>query len=130
MGNNLTVMGVHEDKLEGLLRLMDDDNSGTLDSNEFVKEFTRMRTLVLRTEIFYLVKYVENIQSTLSRQEAMIQSLGETVANQKMHGRHNVSLSSTQSSSVSSANAPALPPGILITDLRDHPSRISHDSPS
>merc|ERR1712048_265589 len=48
-----------------------------LDANEFVTQFSRMRTLVLRTEIFYLVKYAEKMQATLARQEAAIQSIQE-----------------------------------------------------
>lgn len=113
--NNLTVMGVHEDNLEGLLKLIDEDRSGTLDSTEFVKQFTRMRTLVLRTEVFYLVKYVENIQSTLHRQEAMIHSLEETLTKQRIDGLN------------ISATASADSPESLIANLFEKPNTTASE---
>merc|ERR1712060_171387 len=64
--NHLTIMGVSEKDMDGLLKLMDTDGNGTLDNDEFIEQFTQMRTLIVKTTVFYLLKYVENIRASLT----------------------------------------------------------------
>eukprot|EP00973_Karenia_brevis_P004286 587763-Karenia_brevis.AAC.1 len=43
--HHLRIMGVQEEDVDNLLRFADDDGSGTLECDEFIAQFTSMRTL-------------------------------------------------------------------------------------
>jgi len=76
---NLLVMGVEEDDLAGLLRLLDTDGSGTLNYIEFTEQLAAMRNLVVKTNVYYIVKYVESIMDVIRKQQAQVDSIVETL---------------------------------------------------
>jgi len=87
--NHLTIMGVSEKDMDGLLKLMDTDGNGTLDNDEFIEQFTQMRTLIVKTTIFYLLKYVESIRASMSEQGETMENLLEEVTEFKRAFRSN-----------------------------------------
>eukprot|EP00928_Gymnodinium_smaydae_P003417 TRINITY_DN11228_c0_g2_i1.p1 TRINITY_DN11228_c0_g2~~TRINITY_DN11228_c0_g2_i1.p1 ORF type:complete len:600 (+),score=58.33 TRINITY_DN11228_c0_g2_i1:48-1847(+) len=71
----LVVMGVHDEELECLLELMAKDGDGVLANSEFVDQFTQMRTLIVKTQVFYLVKYVKQMHAELREHSEILKSL-------------------------------------------------------
>lgn len=71
----LSIMGVSEKHVSGLLKLMDRDGSGTLDYMEFVEEFTHMRSHVVKTTVYYLHKYVEDIHEMVAAQKGTMDTM-------------------------------------------------------
>merc|ERR1712048_48386 len=74
------MMGVSVKDLDGLLQLMDKDGNGILDGDEFIEEFTQMRTLIVQTTCYYLLKYVENIQRVVEEQSLKVDDLHKQVS--------------------------------------------------
>eukprot|EP00928_Gymnodinium_smaydae_P043695 TRINITY_DN29230_c0_g2_i1.p1 TRINITY_DN29230_c0_g2~~TRINITY_DN29230_c0_g2_i1.p1 ORF type:complete len:653 (-),score=71.16 TRINITY_DN29230_c0_g2_i1:224-2182(-) len=60
----LLVMGVEEQEIEGLFDIMDEDGNGSLDFGEFIRQFYEMRTHVVKTSVYYVLKYVQKLTSS------------------------------------------------------------------
>jgi len=59
---HLLIMGIREQDMAGLLKVMDIDGSGHLDREEFIEQFTRMRTGVVNTTLYYILRNVQDIE--------------------------------------------------------------------
>merc|ERR1712166_1617008 len=57
----LCSMGVDEHKVEGLFKLMGHTGGSNLNYEDFIEQFSNMRTHVVKTSLFYVLKYVESI---------------------------------------------------------------------
>lgn len=78
--HHLTIMGVREQDMDQLLEIMDEDGNGTLEHEEFIEQFTQMRTLVEKTTLYFLLKFVQNIQASLLQQSDRIQQVCKDLA--------------------------------------------------
>jgi len=69
--------GIQESELDRLLPLMDVDGNGRIDHLEFVGQFTTLRTAVMRTTLYYVYRYVQDIHRLLLSQRAASYKGGE-----------------------------------------------------
>lgn len=67
--NHFSVMDVEEDDIAEVFRLLDEDDSGDLTYKEFHHQLYKMKTMEVRTTLFYVVRYVQFIQKQLARQD-------------------------------------------------------------
>merc|ERR1712232_1307312 len=71
----LCVMGVEPAEFQGLIEIMDSDGNGVLSTDEFVKQLFELRTHVLKTSLYYVLKYVEKINRGMEAQAFSISQM-------------------------------------------------------
>lgn len=103
--HHLTIMGVQEKDMDRLLEIMDEDGNGTLEHDEFVEQFTQMRTLKEKTTLYFLLKFVQNIEKGLEQQNETIERVCRDVA----HVRCSVATSALEMTAAPSERMGALP---------------------
>lgn len=67
-----SVMGVEEDDLEEVFLILDEDENGVLSYAEFHTQLYKMKTMEVKTQLFYVTRYVQVIQKQVAKQEEML----------------------------------------------------------
>jgi len=74
----LLVMGVEEREIDGLFEIMDINSDRTLEADEFVEQFYEMRTHVVKTSVYYVLRYCQNLVDMQKQQWEFLQELQRT----------------------------------------------------
>lgn len=71
-----SMMEIAEDDMVELFALLDEDKSGDLSYKEFHNQLYKMKTLAVKTQLFYVTRYVKFIQKQLHHQGTLLAKLG------------------------------------------------------
>merc|ERR1712178_485954 len=81
--HQLTVMGILESDIDGLLKLMDRDGDGLLNHKEFVEELTKMRSLVLKTSVYQIYRFSEHMFDIVCSNKDHVEHMQKDLASLK-----------------------------------------------
>lgn len=75
-----SVMEVAEEDMVELFELLDEDKSGDLSYEEFHHQLYKMKTLAVKTQLFYVTRYVQHIQRQLDNHGCAMDRMTTSIA--------------------------------------------------
>lgn len=74
-----SIMGIEDDDIDELFKILDQDDAGDLTYKEFHNHLYKMKTLEVKTHLYYVTRYVYRMQRNMSIHSEMLSEIRENL---------------------------------------------------